>query len=125
MTWARELLSLSSGIEPRYTPAMSTRLFTHASFFGPGLDPDEPPSEVLCRDGRVLALGHGLPRAEVDEIIDLRGHWAFPGMIDPHVHFDEPGYTQREDFAHGTASALQRCSQRRAVPAAPSRDQIP
>ena len=85
---------------------MTTRLFTNASFFGPGFDPMAPPGELFCRDGCVVAVGHGLLRAEVDEIVDLRGHWAFPGMIDPHVHFDEPGYTSREDFAHGTASAL-------------------
>jgi dihydroorotase-like cyclic amidohydrolase len=89
---------------------MTTRLFTNARFFGPGLDAEHPPSELLCRDGRVLALGHDLSRGrgdgEVDERVDFRGLWAFPGMIDPHVHFDEPGYTQREDFAHGTASAL-------------------
>jgi hypothetical protein len=29
----------------------------------------------------------------------------FPGAIDPHVHFDEPGFTHREDFLHGTMAA--------------------
>jgi allantoinase len=28
-----------------------------------------------------------------------------PGAIDPHVHFDDPGYTDREDFVHGTSAA--------------------
>ena len=26
-------------------------------------------------------------------------------MIDPHVHFDTPGYTDREDFTHGSKAA--------------------
>ncbi len=28
-----------------------------------------------------------------------------PGVIDGHVHFDDPGFTHREDFASGTAAA--------------------
>jgi dihydroorotase-like cyclic amidohydrolase len=28
-----------------------------------------------------------------------------PGAIDGHVHFDDPGFTHREDFASGTAAA--------------------
>ncbi|MCX7028426.1 MAG: amidohydrolase family protein [Spirochaetes bacterium] len=39
------------------------------------------------------------------EALDASGLMAFPGAIDPHVHFDEPGFTHREDFAHGTAEA--------------------
>lgn len=43
--------------------------------------------------------------AEAKEILDLKGKYLFPGFIDCHVHFDEPGYTFREDFNHGTAAA--------------------
>jgi len=38
--------------------------------------------------------------------IDATGMVLFPGAIDPHVHFDEPGYTFREDFYHGSCSAV-------------------
>ncbi|HEY9054203.1 MAG TPA: amidohydrolase family protein, partial [Rectinemataceae bacterium] len=41
----------------------------------------------------------------VGEELDGSGLLAFPGAIDPHVHFDEPGFTHREDFLHGTAEA--------------------
>ena len=37
--------------------------------------------------------------------IDVRGNIVFPGFIDPHVHFDDPGFTEREDFETGTRSA--------------------
>ncbi len=40
-----------------------------------------------------------------DQKIDLGGHLVLPGVIDGHVHFDDPGFTQREDFAHGTRAA--------------------
>ena len=38
-------------------------------------------------------------------IIDAEGMITIPGGIDPHVHFDTPGYTHREDFYHGSMSA--------------------
>jgi allantoinase len=38
-------------------------------------------------------------------IIDAEGMITIPGGIDPHVHFDTPGYTHREDFYHGSKSA--------------------
>lgn len=38
-------------------------------------------------------------------IIDAGGNVLFPGFIDPHVHFDDPGFTFREDFETGTKSA--------------------
>jgi len=37
--------------------------------------------------------------------INVKGNIAFPGFIDPHVHFDDPGFTEREDFETGTRSA--------------------
>lgn len=39
------------------------------------------------------------------DVIDASGMLVLPGAIDPHVHFDDPGFTDREDFAHGTAAA--------------------
>lgn len=42
---------------------------------------------------------------EAKHVLDLKGKYLFPGFIDCHVHFDEPGYTLREDFKHGTAAA--------------------
>jgi allantoinase len=40
-----------------------------------------------------------------EEIVDASGFLVLPGAIDPHVHFDEPGFTHREDFLHGTMEA--------------------
>lgn len=40
-----------------------------------------------------------------ESLLDAGGLEVFPGAIDPHVHFDEPGFTHREDFFHGTSAA--------------------
>jgi len=41
----------------------------------------------------------------VKKEIDAKGNVVFPGFIDSHVHFDDPGFTEREDFETGTMSA--------------------
>jgi allantoinase len=68
---------------------------------------DEPvESDIVIEDGCIVYVGEareGIPGA--DEIIDARGLMVLPGCIDPHVHFDEPGYTWREDFYHGSCMA--------------------
>jgi len=38
--------------------------------------------------------------------IDLKGSILIPGAIDPHLHFNDPGFTDNEDFFTGTKAAL-------------------
>ncbi|HUW41871.1 MAG TPA: dihydroorotase family protein, partial [Rectinemataceae bacterium] len=49
--------------------------------------------------------GDSLAPEAGEEVVDASGLLVLPGAIDPHVHFDEPGFTQREDFLHGTMEA--------------------
>jgi len=51
----------------------------------------------------IVPEGKALLPAEKE--IDAKGNIVFPGFIDPHVHFDDPGFTEREDFETGTRSA--------------------
>ncbi len=37
--------------------------------------------------------------------VDLRGLIVLPGGIDPHVHFNDPGFTSRENFFTGSCAA--------------------
>jgi allantoinase len=67
-------------------------------------------ADVFVRDGRVAAVtrpdGADSP-PEVVEVIDARGCFVLPGMVDTHVHFMEPGDPSREDFLAGSAAAAQ------------------
>ena len=42
---------------------------------------------------------------EAKDRLDATGLHILPGAIDVHVHFRDPGYPQKEDFASGTAAA--------------------
>jgi allantoinase len=38
-------------------------------------------------------------------VIDAKGCYVLPGVVDAHVHFNDPGFPEREDMASGTAAA--------------------
>ena len=40
-----------------------------------------------------------------DETVDIKNNYILPGFIDPHIHFRDPGLTQKEDFKTGSQSA--------------------
>ena len=68
-----------------------------------------PEAETLAslaiRDGIVVAVGPAEAMPPAREVLDASGLHVLPGAIDVHVHFRDPGYPQKEDFASGTAAA--------------------
>ncbi|MFP4200656.1 MAG: allantoinase AllB [Clostridia bacterium] len=46
-----------------------------------------------------------IAEGEVRKVMDVSGMHVLPGIVDPHVHFNEPGKDEREDFATGSAAA--------------------
>ncbi len=60
-------------------------------------------ADILLSDGKITAIGENL---EADQVIDARGKVVMPAFIDCHVHFRDPGFTQKEDLASGSRSAL-------------------
>jgi N-acyl-D-glutamate deacylase len=55
-------------------------------FDGTGAPPKK--LDVGIRDGKVIALGSGLPEIDTREIIDADGAWVMPGFLDIHTHYD-------------------------------------
>jgi len=60
-------------------------------------------TDIAVAGGRITAIGTDL-RLTAAEEIDARGLHVFPGGIDSHVHFDEPGRTNWETIASGSAA---------------------
>jgi allantoinase len=59
-------------------------------------------ADIAIAGDQITAVGHNL--ADDREEIDATGLHVFPGGIDSHVHFNEPGRTEWEDIAHGSAA---------------------
>lgn len=57
------------------------------------------------RDGKVAATFAGAPDGPADEVIDAAGMPVLPGLIDVHVHFNDPGRADWEGFACGSMGA--------------------
>jgi len=57
-------------------------------------------ADVAIEDGRIAAIGPELAGASHE--IDARGLFVLPGLIDVHVHFNEPGRTHWEGAATGS-----------------------
>src|SRR4051812_5342932 len=58
-------------------------------------------TDIAIADQRIVAIGPELAGTSAAEI-DAAGLHVFPGLIDAHVHFNEPGRTEWEGFASGT-----------------------
>jgi allantoinase len=60
--------------------------------------------DIGISDGKIVALGSNLAGSARSEI-DASALRIFPGVIDAHVHFNEPGRTNWEGFATGSRAA--------------------
>lgn len=61
--------------------------------------------DVACQNGRITKIDNMIS-AEAHEHIDAAGQLLIPGVIDPQVHFREPGATDKEDLASGSRAAV-------------------
>lgn len=62
-------------------------------------------TDVGVSGGRIRNLGVG-PDATADETIDATGLHVLPGLIDPHVHFRDPGDPTVESIPTGSRGAV-------------------
>jgi dihydroorotase len=63
--------------------------------------------DVLLRDGEIEAVepAGSLAPPEAVAVVDVRGCWLVPGLIDPHVHLRDPGFPEKETIASGLRAA--------------------
>ncbi len=80
------------------------RLLRGAEYFTPeGLKR----GDIVVDGGNIAAIVAPDSIVEIDDydVIDLDGLTLFAGMVDPHVHLREPGFSYKESIASGSAAA--------------------
>src|SRR5258705_3859375 len=60
---------------------------------------------VLIKGGRITDIVSQLPEGDFP-VTDVGDHVLMPGIVDPHVHINEPGRTEWEGFDTGTKAAI-------------------
>lgn len=66
-------------------------------------------ADLLVEDGKIVKTGKVLLKGKKPsdvEILDLRGKWVVPGLIDMHTHLREPGFEYKETIATGCEAAV-------------------
>ena len=58
---------------------------------------------IKIEDGKINTISKTPLKG--DRIIDVKNNYVLPGFIDPHIHFRDPGLTQKEDFKTGSLAA--------------------
>ncbi len=58
-------------------------------------------TNVVIDKDKIAAIDPAV-HMDFDEVIEAKGLFLIPGVIDDQVHFREPGMTHKEDFAHAT-----------------------
>lgn len=61
--------------------------------------------DLLCHDGTIERIAPHIT-APADETLDAGGNLLLPGVIDPQVHFREPGREYKEDLGSGSRAAV-------------------
>jgi dihydroorotase len=69
------------------------------------------PGSVLISDGKIEKIepdrsGHEVLPADGYTVIDAKGNYLLPGIIDCHVHFREPGLTHKADLFSESRAAV-------------------
>ncbi len=62
-------------------------------------------ASVAIENGKISAIGDDSLLPSAKENLDANGLVILPGLVDDHVHFREPGLTQKEDIPSGSRAA--------------------
>ena len=62
-------------------------------------------TSVRIQDGRITDVGESVPVSAEDVLFSCGNQLLIPGFADVHVHLREPGFSEKETIATGTAAA--------------------
>jgi dihydroorotase len=60
---------------------------------------------ILIEDGKVTEIEDEIDALTNMDVIDVKGKYVLPGLVDSHCHLREPGFEYKEDIETGTRSA--------------------
>lgn len=63
-------------------------------------------SDLLVEDGKISRIAPDLSSVKADKIIDAKGKYLLPGVIDDQVHFREPGLTHKATIYSESKAAV-------------------
>ncbi len=81
---------------------MSKLLIRHARILLP--DGEFLQGDVLIENGKIAQVASEIPDIDFSTMIDATGLTLLPGVIDPQVHFREPGLEHKEDLLTATCA---------------------
>ena len=82
--------------------ADTDRLIRHAQIILP--DGDSLLGDVQIRQGKIARIAEAIAPEAGDDVLDAQGLTMFPGVVDPQVHFREPGLEYKEDLFTATCA---------------------
>ena len=62
--------------------------------------------DLLIEDGKISQVSESKIEGAFDRVIDASGLFLSPGLVDPQVHFREPGMEYKEDIESGSKAAV-------------------
>lgn len=63
-------------------------------------------NDILVEDDKIVKISKNIIPDSDTEIIDVRGHYILPGLIDDQVHFREPGLTHKGNIKTESIAAI-------------------
>lgn len=63
-------------------------------------------SDLLIENDVISKIGKNIPEEHCEKIIDAKGKYLLPGVIDDQVHFREPGLTHKGDIESESRAAI-------------------
>jgi allantoinase len=63
-------------------------------------------ADILVKDGKFAGFVESAEGLDASKVIDAKGNFVFPGIIDCHAHVNEPGFEYRENYETATRAAV-------------------